>query len=39
VQAVSIPKTLGAKMKGEPKTVDTGDLMNLFNYAAKSTPI
>jgi len=26
VQAVSITKTLGAKMKGEPKTIDTADL-------------
>jgi len=26
VQAVSITKTLGAKMRGEPKTIDTADL-------------
>jgi len=26
VQALFITKTLGAKMRGEPKTIDTADL-------------
>jgi len=38
VQAVSITKTLGAKMRGEPTTIDMADL-KPFNYAARSTPI